>query len=89
MIYKHISHIVFLLLLACIASSLNAQQTRFRVTHYDEISGLQTSIINALMQDSKGYMWFGTADGLYRYDGYTFKAFRNEKKSIACLTITY
>ena len=41
------------------------------------------------MQDSKGYMWFGTADGLYRYDGYTFKAFRNEKKSIACLTITY
>ena len=65
----------------CIVITSEAQQTRFRVTHYDETSGLQSGSINTIMQDSKGYMWFGTADGLYRYDGYSFKAFRKEKRN--------
>ena len=34
--------------------------------------------INAIFQDSKGFMWFGTPNGLFRYDGYDFKVFRFE-----------
>jgi ligand-binding sensor domain-containing protein/signal transduction histidine kinase/DNA-binding response OmpR family regulator len=30
------------------------------------------------VQDRKGFMWFGTRDGLNRFDGYTFKTFRHE-----------
>src|SRR5215831_20638840 len=51
-------------------------QTEFRVTYYDETKGLQSSVINAMLQDSRGYLWFGTADGLCRFDGYNFKTFR-------------
>jgi hypothetical protein len=32
----------------------------------------------ALMKDSQGFLWFAAEDGLYRYDGYRFRAFRPE-----------
>jgi signal transduction histidine kinase/ligand-binding sensor domain-containing protein/DNA-binding response OmpR family regulator len=39
--------------------------------------GLSNSEVRCIYQDSKGYMWFGTYDGLNRYDGYDFKIYRN------------
>ena len=37
--------------------------------------GLSQNDVNAIYQDDKGYMWFGTHDGLNRYDGYEFTVF--------------
>ncbi len=51
------------------------QQTEFRVTNYDETKGLQSSVITAMLQDSRGFLWFGTVDGLCRFDSYNFKTF--------------
>lgn len=34
--------------------------------------GLSQSMVYSILQDSRGYMWFGTRDGLNRYDGYSF-----------------
>lgn len=38
--------------------------------------GLSQSSVICILQDSKGFMWFGTRDGLNKYDGHTFKTYR-------------
>jgi len=40
--------------------------------------GLSQSIVFCITQDQSGYMWFGTEDGLNRFDGYKFDIFRNQ-----------
>ena len=40
--------------------------------------GLSQSNVNAILQDSRGFIWIGTDDGLNKYDGYTFKVFENK-----------
>lgn len=44
-------------------------------THYTVEDGLANSIVYAAIQDSKGYLWFGTEDGACRFDGYSFSTF--------------
>ncbi|MEO6674763.1 MAG: two-component regulator propeller domain-containing protein, partial [Ginsengibacter sp.] len=39
--------------------------------------GLSNNAVTSIFQDQHGFMWFGTFDGLNRYDGYSFKIFRN------------
>ena len=40
--------------------------------------GLPQNTINCVIQDKQGMLWFGTSDGLNRYDGYRFKVYKNE-----------
>src|SRR5688500_1354643 len=49
------------------------------VMRFDHISieqGLSQSSVRVIFQDSRGFLWFGTEDGLNRYDGYTFKTYK-------------
>ena len=39
--------------------------------------GLSNSFVNCLIQDRTGFIWFGTDDGLNRFDGYEVKVYRN------------
>ena len=59
-------------------SSVLGQNTLY----FDRIStdeGLSQSDINSIFQDDQGYMWFGTHDGLNKYDGYAFTVYNPEK----------
>lgn len=44
--------------------------------HIDRTAGLASNIVLAIMQDQKGFMWFGTNNGLQRYDGEKFIHYR-------------
>lgn len=44
-------------------------------------NGLSQNTVNAILQDSKGFMWFGTKDGLNRYDGLSFRKFKHDVNS--------
>ncbi len=47
--------------------------------------GLSQSSVYAIFQDRQGYMWFGTQDGLNRYDGQTFKVFKKNSRDSCSL----
>ena len=49
--------------------------------HFKRLStndGLSQSAVNAITQDRDGFLWFGTQDGLNRFDGYEFRIFRHD-----------
>ncbi|GIZ09625.1 hybrid sensor histidine kinase/response regulator [Flavobacterium sp. UMI-01] len=64
---------------------LSAQEENSFI-HLNTDNGLSQSDINTIYQDKQGFMWFGTHDGLNKYDGYNFSVYKpdlNDKKSIS------
>ena len=55
------------------------------ITYLGIEQGLSNNAVRVIFQDHEGFMWFGTYDGLNRYDGYGFKVFRNEFADTASL----
>ena len=71
-------------------SSLTAFSQEYSVKFLDISNGLSNNSVLTIYQDSDGFMWFGTYDGLNRYDGYNFKIYRNkinDKNSLSFNTI--
>ena len=55
----------------------------------DAKDGLTSSQINCILKDGRGYVWFGTPAGLYRFDGYTFKNFQCDSQDGSSLPDSY
>jgi ligand-binding sensor domain-containing protein/two-component sensor histidine kinase len=70
-----------LLLVAVASAQLTSQQGGSRqVFHFGEVSsaqGLSNRSITAVVQDKRGFLWIGTEDGLFRFDGYGTKVYRH------------
>jgi ligand-binding sensor domain-containing protein/signal transduction histidine kinase len=55
-----------------------SQKPNIKFEHLDINQGLSQNNVMCIMQDSRGFMWFGTRDGLNKYDGYRFTIYRND-----------
>ena len=54
-----------------------AQNSRVQFKHLSADDGLSNNQVYTILQDHKGFMWFGTEDGLNKYDGTGFTIYRN------------
>ncbi len=57
-----------------------------KITNFDGTSGFYSRVVRSFIKDRKGFVWIGTSDGLYRYDGYTFRNYRklaNDSNSLS------
>jgi len=70
----------FTVILLAVTTIAFAQNQQLHFTHLGTEDGLSELNPNCLLQDSRGFIWIGTADGLNRYDGYDFKIFRSDAK---------
>ncbi|NQT26279.1 histidine kinase [candidate division KSB1 bacterium] len=52
-------------------------------------SGLSQSNVQTILRDTRGFMWFGTEDGLNRYDGYNFQIYRNNPDDSTSISSNY
>lgn len=67
--------------------SVLAQETVvYRFDRYTQRDGLSNNQVQCILQDSDGWMWFGTTYGLNRFDGITFRTFKNEHGDSTSLT---
>jgi len=69
----HSKWILILILLCSTINLLPGQVPQF--SHYRVSDGLSQSQILCIFQDSEGYIWFGTQNGLNKFDGYSFEQF--------------
>jgi signal transduction histidine kinase/ligand-binding sensor domain-containing protein/DNA-binding response OmpR family regulator len=66
------------LLLFDISGISNAQPNNLRFENLSGRRGLPKIGINTILQDQEGFMWFGTNEGLYRFDGHTATVFQHD-----------
>jgi ligand-binding sensor domain-containing protein/signal transduction histidine kinase len=79
-----VSACVFVLCLGNLcADSQHTSRVHFRQISLEQ--GLSQSSVYAIVQDKQGFLWFGTQDGLNRFDGYTLTVFRQKNNDVHSL----
>src|SRR3982751_4023145 len=71
--------IIFSHLLLILSLSINILGERLSLKTYSTADGLASDIINKIVRDSHGFLWFCTGGGLSRFDGYNFKNYTQDK----------
>ena len=72
---------LILLMLGTATPTVTAQTTSRVFHHLTVADGLAQNTVNAVLQDRQGFLWFGTQDGLDRFDGRGFVHYRNSERA--------
>ncbi|GAB3925601.1 hybrid sensor histidine kinase/response regulator [Larkinella terrae] len=83
------SFIVAGLIFFLLFHSAGAQTGTVQFKHITTNEGLSQSNVTCILQDKRGFMWFGTQDGLNLFDGYTFTVYRNDPQRPTSLSDNY
>ncbi|MFI5157363.1 MAG: two-component regulator propeller domain-containing protein [Sphingobacteriales bacterium] len=67
---------LIMIVLAAIVFNLHAQ-LRCKILHYSTEDGLSHERVTSILKDKEGFMWFGTWDGLNRFDGHNFIVYKS------------
>ena len=85
--YRPLLFLYLAMLLFSVSSRSQPSAIRFKVISREQ--GLSNSTVQAIIQDNKGFMWFGTAEGLNRYDGYNTSVYLSNPTDTSSLTGNY
>jgi len=69
---------LFLLISVLLFAIFSSAQYHFSFSHFTSDNGLSQNSITAMMKDRKGYLWFGTRDGLNKFDGSNFTLYNSK-----------
>ncbi|MBN1409066.1 MAG: hypothetical protein JW956_14800 [Calditrichaceae bacterium] len=76
--YQKILSFIFLICIFVMMQNSISHAQKIKFELLSSQNGLSQGSIVCMTQDEKGFMWFGTYDGLNRYDGYHFKIYKNQ-----------
>jgi signal transduction histidine kinase/ligand-binding sensor domain-containing protein/DNA-binding response OmpR family regulator len=71
---------LILFILQAVVFPTFSQKPTLKFEHLGINNGLSQNNVLCVLQDHKGFMWFGTRDGLNKYDGYRFTVYKNDSK---------
>lgn len=77
---------IFLILFSVFQSSFSQSLNFSSLTVND---GLSQNAVLSVVQDGNGFMWFGTQDGLNRYDAKSFKVYKHAASDSASISFNY
>jgi ligand-binding sensor domain-containing protein/serine phosphatase RsbU (regulator of sigma subunit) len=78
--------LVLLLIFILMKVFSGTAQDNLRVVNYSLEHGLSQISVNSIIQDSQGFIWIGTQDGLNKFDGYGFKIYRHQPSDFHSLS---
>lgn len=84
-----IIHFLLLFILSLFADPLFGGTIRPEFEHLSIDEGLSQSTVTSILQDHMGFMWFGTRDGLNKYDGYEFIVYKHQSKNSNSISHNY
>lgn len=83
---KHRLQVLYFLISILISANTFAQSGNIEFDHYTTNEGLSNGYVGAILHDSKGFIWIGTANGLNRFDGITFKTYYSDIKDATSIS---